>query len=244
MYLTRLLINPQDPCVRRDLADCQRMHRTIMNAFPAVASGPARAQLGALYRVDRGVRPGTVTVYVQSLTEPDWTKLPPGYLSVADDSAACRPVDDVYDAISAGDDLAFRLRANVTRKIDTKSAADGARRNGRRVELRHEPDQLAWLDRHAAQGGFAIVEATTRSGRVTGVHPEGTLAFGSVYFLGILRVTDSRLFRQTLADGIGPAKAYGFGLLSVAPAGTRVSTDSESAADAGTRPALVPPAAI
>lgn len=43
------------------------------------------------------------------------------------------------------------------------------------------------------------------------------LTFGDVLFEGRLMVTDAALFRQTLEQGIGSGKAYGFGLLSVAP---------------------------
>lgn len=40
----------------------------------------------------------------------------------------------------------------------------------------------------------------------------------SVLYEGVLKVTGPDLFRQTLIHGIGSGKAYGFGLLSVAPA--------------------------
>jgi CRISPR system Cascade subunit CasE len=53
------------------------------------------------------------------------------------------------------------------------------------------------------------------NGRKGGQH---RLTFGSVLFEGRLRVTDAALFRQTLEQGIGSGKAYGFGLLSIAPA--------------------------
>jgi CRISPR system Cascade subunit CasE len=39
-----------------------------------------------------------------------------------------------------------------------------------------------------------------------------------VVFEGRLRVTDAEAFRRALAAGIGSGKAFGFGLLSVAPA--------------------------
>lgn len=39
----------------------------------------------------------------------------------------------------------------------------------------------------------------------------------AVRFDGLLRITDANAFRETLACGIGPGKAFGFGLLSVAP---------------------------
>ena len=39
----------------------------------------------------------------------------------------------------------------------------------------------------------------------------------SVRYDGILEITDPDKFRNTLLCGIGPGKAFGFGLLSVAP---------------------------
>jgi CRISPR system Cascade subunit CasE len=38
-----------------------------------------------------------------------------------------------------------------------------------------------------------------------------------VVYEGVLSVVDAALARRSLADGIGPAKAYGFGLLSLSP---------------------------
>ncbi len=44
MYLSRLILNPRSRAVRRDLADCHSMHRTVMSGFPNVeAAGDARA---------------------------------------------------------------------------------------------------------------------------------------------------------------------------------------------------------
>jgi len=44
------------------------------------------------------------------------------------------------------------------------------------------------------------------------------MTFGSVLFEGRLTIDDVEKFRETLAIGIGSGKAYGFGLLSIAPA--------------------------
>ena len=41
--------------------------------------------------------------------------------------------------------------------------------------------------------------------------------FRGVVFDGHLRVTDERAFKAALANGIGSGKAYGFGLMSIAP---------------------------
>jgi CRISPR system Cascade subunit CasE len=44
------------------------------------------------------------------------------------------------------------------------------------------------------------------------------LTFGSVLFEGVLEITDAERLQKTLEAGIGSGKAYGFGLLSIAPA--------------------------
>jgi CRISPR system Cascade subunit CasE len=46
---------------------------------------------------------------------------------------------------------------------------------------------------------------------------EERMKFRSALLEGTLRVTDPPAFAQAIASGIGPAKAFGFGLLSVAP---------------------------
>lgn len=48
---------------------------------------------------------------------------------------------------------------------------------------------------------------------------ERAISLYAVRFEGILTVTDPDTFRTTVATGIGSAKAFGFGLLSLAPGG-------------------------
>ncbi|MEW6230192.1 MAG: type I-E CRISPR-associated protein Cas6/Cse3/CasE, partial [Bacillota bacterium] len=52
-----------------------------------------------------------------------------------------------------------------------------------------------------------------------GAHRRSPLTFAAVEFEGHLTVLDPERFRETLRRGVGPGKAYGFGLLSIAPAG-------------------------
>lgn len=227
MTLSRLVLNPRAREVIRDLADCQELHRTILWAFPQ-AAGSARATFGVLFRVERP-QPGTLAVLVQSRERPNWDRLPRGYLLQVDD----KDTSESYAAIRKGMNLRFRLRANPTRKIDTKSSPDGTRRNGRRVELRSEDRQLEWLARKGTGHGFEIVSVRTANdvanvrandeGKSYGLRANGasvektSLTFASVMFEGVLRVTDADAFRLALENGIGSAKAYGFGLLSVGP---------------------------
>jgi len=221
-YLSRLLLNPRSRGVRRDLADCQAMHRTVLSAFPDQPDGvQARAGLGVLYRVETDPHARQTLVLVQSHGEPDWRQLETGYLLLANgemDNPACKAVSIQYAVIAAGVHLRFRLQANPTRKIDTKSGADGLKRNGRRVDLHREDEQLTWLARKGEQHGFGVLSVRTRTERSVGLRSGGRLTFGGVVFDGLLVVRDADSFKAALADGIGSAKAFGFGLLSIARA--------------------------
>lgn len=230
MYLSRLVLNPRDPQVRRDLADCQELHRTLLRAFPdGIAGGGAgaRARCGLLFRIEHDPRTGEVRVLAQSQLEPDWERLPAGYTR----STASKSIDGFIAGLATGARLRFRLRANPTRRIARVQHPGDERLIGKRVELAREEDQLAWLARKGEVAGFRLLTVRARpnvvrvqaapEGKLVGRKGQedggGRLTFGSVLFEGELEVTEAAAFRDALGRGIGSAKAYGFGLLSVAP---------------------------
>lgn len=241
MYLSRLILNPRNRQVRRDLSDCQQMHRTILSAFPRVANQDegARSQFGLLYRVDINVRSGVVALLVQSHVEPDWNNLPGDYFletSGDDPNPVCKIIGEKYDGLNEGMRLVFRLRANPTRRVSARSSRDEAKWHGKRVELCREEDQLKWLERKAEGFGFKLLSVraasevanvrTINEGKTKGWkslagehdHSKARLTFAAVVFEGLLTITDADLFHKALRGGIGSGKAYGFGLLSIAPA--------------------------
>jgi CRISPR system Cascade subunit CasE len=237
IHLSRLILDPLRQPVRRDIADCHRLHRTLLRAFPeAPEATQAREHFGLLYRAEPYERhPRLVRVLVQSTVEPDWLRLPPDYLGPSPDersNPALRTVDEVYERIAAGMQLTFRLCANPTKRISTNNMEQDARWRGKRIELRREDEQLDWLARKGASGGFRLLDVNAQPEvrvvraanleKARGWRPgrDGTAAmplrFGAVSFEGRLEVTDSDAFRMTLRNGLGSGKAFGFGLLSVA----------------------------
>ena len=228
VYLSRVQLNARNRQVRTDLSDCPALHRTLMRAFPEAETPgtKARASFGLLYRVE----PEPVgQLLLQSQTEPDWSKLPPRYIATAQDGeevAGTKRIDEAWQAIERGQVLRFRLQANPTKRV---GAQDSPAR-GKRVELVGEEEQIAWLARKGSTSGFRLGELRVRStvlnvrasalSKSTGRRPNerggmSRLTFGSVLFDGLLEVTDSPSFLTALAMGVGPGKAYGFGLLSV-----------------------------
>jgi CRISPR system Cascade subunit CasE len=192
---------------------------------------------GFLFRVEP--QPGgTAVILVLSAVEPNWDYafgLKPGLLDdhgrpignagqlLAGPPAKPRPLQL---SIEPGKRFRFRLRANPTMKVH--ALHKGSRRitpltkNGRRVPVPATKEAfLGWLGKQADRAGFRIEgEPLIQPGYVY-VNKDGKPGEGhrlrSVLYEGILEVTDADAFAKTLAAGIGPAKGYGFGLLSVAP---------------------------
>ncbi len=238
--LSRLILNYRSRNVRRDLADCHQLHRTIMTAFGQVGGDAARAALGVLYRVEQDARTGRVLVLVQSAARPEWSRLPADYLAGdgAIENPAVKPVDEQFARLADGMTLRFRLDANPTKKLKVSTGPDGQPRNGKRVELRNDKDRLDWLQRKAVDGGFALIAVQSDAkvsatqaiagNKLTGRRLEAAggngaagrrvITIAPVRYDGLLRITDAGRFRETLRAGIGPGKSYGMGLLSIGPA--------------------------
>jgi CRISPR system Cascade subunit CasE len=209
VFLSKLAPDLRHGHVRRDLANPYDLHRTLLRAFPAAAEGgPGRV----LFRVELP-RTGAPFILVQSDKEPKWAALHTGYCVAGHP----KPVGDV--AFAPGQRLLFRLRANPAKRAG-KSAID-PRWVGKRVGLQREDDQAGWLVRKAAEGGFVVRRQDFRvipEPKVTGWKGGHALHFQAVRFEGVLQVTDPDRFLETVRNGIGPAKGFGFGLLSLARA--------------------------
>jgi len=198
MYLSRLVPNPRSSAVRRDLVDPYEMHRTLLRAFVDMER--------ILWRVDRlNNRP---VVLVQSGSEPNWGAVSeqyPDYLLRTVEQKAYSP------SMREGDAYRFRLRANPTVR----------KGGGKRLGVAGEEAQADWLCRRkAGQSGFKVDQESlliTHEGIVT-AHREETsrMSLAAVLFDGVLTVTDAEFMFAAIEHGIGSAKAFGFGMLSVA----------------------------
>lgn len=235
LYLSRLTLDPRDRAVQRDLADCRDLHRTVLRAFPdrretsdtdddTAPGDGARRRFSLLYRLDESPS-GRPVLLVQSGAYPDWGMLRGRSARYLLKEADIKDVAASYSALTAGRILTFKLHANPTKKVDLRQDKDPGRRNGRRVVLVKEEEHLAWIVRKGEQSGFDLVRRgdgfptvqVSPVQRVVGHGSPDTRTFGAVTFEGVLRVTDANLLRAALVVGLGSGKAYGFGLLSLAP---------------------------
>jgi CRISPR system Cascade subunit CasE len=224
-----------------------------------------REKFNVLFRADEDDLNGHVILYVQSTVEPDWVYLceKDGYLveNTNQPNPACKNVEALYQNLCKGQELSFYLRANPTKRIAKPKRGDDSL-IGKRVALLHEEEQMAWLIRKGQEreagcpGGFEILtkqitQEHGKAGQIVLVHaaPEGKqiglkrdekrdyrMTHLAVRYNGLLRITNTDDFRNTIVRGLGSGKAFGFGLLSVrkvTPNPSAVASCSSSALKIG-----------
>jgi CRISPR system Cascade subunit CasE len=178
---------------------------------------PRGAETGFLFRIDPS-RAG-MRIIVQSATAPNWSYAFANFRGVLSAAPEMRPFAPSF---SRGQRLQFRLEANPTRCIDSKSASDGTRGRGRRVPVA-AARCVEWLRRFERDSGFTLdpqevsLDYGAARARKSGDVQDGVSYFAA-RFEGLLTVDDPEAFLRKLAAGFGSAKAYGFGLMSVVPA--------------------------
>lgn len=244
IYLTKMILNPKCPQVRRDLGNPQELHRTVSKGFPESENQEhlpkhlretPRNKFNILHRLEVDKHRGKAVLLVQSTINPDWSFLPRDYA----DEIKQRSVHEQYGSIENGMTLMFRLQANPTKRIgknyqhpDEKKREEFTRKfrddkNRRRISMNTDEDRIEWLKRKGEEVGFQLANvkvapipnvASVEEGKLNFRKERNlpNITFGSVVFEGVLQVTDSDNFRKALEKGIGTGKAYGFGLLSIA----------------------------
>ncbi len=203
LYLSCLTLAADHNRTRSELDHPYELHRTICKAW----QDPEAARI--LFRPETA--PGVVRVIVQSLTPPDWSRLDvaANYLKAHDGPKEVR-----LDGLQDGQALAFRLRCRPSKRIGDPGNDD----EGKRKSLRTREEIFDWLHRKAVENGFKVEEAAfDRVYWHDSKEGKDPKPLGGVVFDGILVVTDPDKLREAVRNGIGPQKAFGFGLLSLAP---------------------------
>jgi len=206
LHLTQIQISYEQAVRLLKIRDTYDWHQRIWQTFGG-HDGEPRDFLVRVDRIDEVIR---VIILSRTVpTRPDWCP---------SDSFATKIIPETFFSHST---FAFSLLANPTRKV--RSNAKGERtKNGRRMPITKREDLLAWLQRKATSAGFTFDPDTTQTlprGREY-FHKDKLRTQGThvaVEFRGQLRVTDPASFRAAIAVGIGSAKAFGFGLLVLAP---------------------------
>ena len=236
MYISRIALNPARLEAKKLLASPACMHSAVEHAFPP--SSPRNDSDGRiLWRVDMLKESHQVWLYVVSPDKPDFSHVVEQAGWPLHPEWETRDYEPLLGRIALGQHWAFRLRANPARKVKK----DRGRRENPAVigkimgEVTAE-QQLKWLSDRAMQYGFSIdragddLQCQVKNRRKERFHHgTGIVTLNTAQFDGNLTVTDAELFRKALTHGIGRAKGFGCGLLTVAPihAGSAAKGTSE-----------------
>ena len=227
MYLTRMWINPRRRKTPLMLTNRQMMHAAVESAFSPEAHDSEQATR-PLWRIDRdGDR---IALYILSPQRPSLAHLQEQVGWEEEKTWATMDYAPLLRQIQKGDRYAFRLAANPVRIVTE---------NGKKKRCHHVTvaQQLQWLLDRAAQMGVEF--APLAPDKSSDGNPEPSvkvtnrqlsrfkrrnshISLSVVQFDGLLTVTDPEKLRGILTDGLGRGKAYGCGLLTLAPIDTKV----------------------
>ena len=211
LYLTRLTPDPGHTLARRERTDAGAMHRRVMSLFPDNLPAQPRATTGALFRVDQDN--AGIYILIQSVLPPDPAKLPTGYGPIV-----TKDMTPLIERCRPGTRVTYRVVGNAVTRLGKNTTAG---RPGQVVPLRG-PDALAWWQRQAATAGLTVTDAhatvlppgtASRNGADTAVRTP----HDRTQFDGTATIADPAALVAAMSHGIGRAKSYGCGLLTVAP---------------------------
>lgn len=202
MYLSRVRINKEIRTSMKFLGSLQVMHAAVEGCF---AAGDTSRKL---WRLD--YFHGQPYILVFSQEKPDFAHLAEQF-GYAGDVGEIRDCQNLFQMLANGQRYRFRLCGNPVHSIK-----EGNRERGKVVPHVTVPQQEDWFRAKSETAGFlpesfAVVRRDikkfTRKGKLVTLH--------TAVFEGILQITDAESFRRTLCAGIGRAKSYGCGLLTL-----------------------------
>ena len=231
IYLARCALNPRRRGAARLLASMERMHAAILQNCFHDSQWEGGEPPRILWRLDRHQK--GYYLYIQSPVRADLTQLAEeaGWPEVPS-SFGVKSYRHFLEQLAEGASWNFRLVATPTRAVK----AEGTKRS-KRIPIVRDEDRINWLASRAEGWGFEIprVAANPPTGDATDLavaivekerirfqrgksgRPGSLVTLNRVAFEGILTVKDPELLRSAMLNGLGAAKAYGCGLLTLAP---------------------------
>lgn len=214
MYMSRMYLNPQRRQTRELLANPQKLHAAVLSSFPP-SSSETTDEGRVLWRVDQTRE--SVALYVVSPAIPSFEHLQEQAGWSQEQSWQSSDYTAMLNRIVKGQKYAFRLTANPVHTV----TEDGVKRRKAHLTPAH---QLDWLTGREEQLGASftgeageITAITTKSERRVFRREKRTVTIQQVTFEGSLEVKDANKLREVLCNGIGKARGYGCGLLTLAP---------------------------
>jgi CRISPR system Cascade subunit CasE len=239
-YLSRIWINPLRQQSQRLLSQPQAMHAAVLGGLP---TQPVDERV--LWRLDTD-EPRRPSLLVLTRSRPSWEHLveQASWPSAEESQAETRDYTPLLEQVESGRMFAFRLTANPVQsskrpmKMTESQAKTSERvpRTSHRLGHRTVEHQTAWLLQRAESWGVRFPKSSAADEdddappadvRITARNrlsfqrraQASRVVLQVVTYEGHLVIDDAERLRHLLLAGIGRAKAYGCGLLTLAPSG-------------------------
>jgi CRISPR system Cascade subunit CasE len=248
-YLSRIWINPLRTSGQRMLRNPQVLHAALLGGL---SRQPVAERL--LWRLESDSR-HRLAVLVLTESAPSWEHVveQAGWPGSDEAQARVKPYEPLLSRLERGREFALRLKVNPvssTRRPVKPSPAQQKslsrpRPRGVRVAHRTAQQQTEWFMAHIQGWGFEVTDndlgspdlrLTARDSMVFTKKPDSRdrVTLTTATFEGRVRVAEPDLARRSMLDGVGRARAYGCGLITLAPvtAATIVATGLRQGSEA------------
>lgn len=207
MYLTRILLDPLRRSTMIAMANPNKFHGAIASAYP-------NREARVLWRIDSlGEKDYLMILSPQKFDAASIT----AQFGYEDMPAQVKDYTPLLERITVGSRWGFRLTANPT--ISVKDTENPAARGKVKAHITDQWEKK-WLENRAAKNGFVLHTdefGVTYSKWISFYKDlkKQKVTLHEVVYEGTLTVEHPEIFKKALINGIGRAKAYGMGLLTV-----------------------------
>ncbi|MFI1607781.1 type I-E CRISPR-associated protein Cas6/Cse3/CasE [Streptomyces griseofuscus] len=208
VHLARLTLNPRSRHVHNDLRDHTALHRRVSALFPDQTGTSPRTTHNILYRLEREPTGPQLLIQSTDITI-NRNALPANYTAT---DIEYRELNPLLHWATPGRTIRYRIDANP---LKTEFIPG---RRGRRIPLTGET-ALTWWERKATHAGLTphlILDTPQPPVHATRGNKKHA-HLNVTRFDGIATITDTNALHQAITTGIGQGRAYGLGLLSIAP---------------------------
>lgn len=214
MFLTRLTLDPTAHRPHTLLTNTQRLHAAIAASFP---THPDQNHGRVLWRVEPP-HDGQIIILVASPHGPDHTELVERITTP--ERTETRSYQHLLDHLDTNQHYRFRATLNPIRT-----------HHGHHTPILDPQAQITWITKKFTTHGVVIPQhspdldndepgvqiTTTIRDKFTRPGTPAPIELLKVTFDGTLQIIDPDALRHALQNGIGRAKGYGCGLLTLAP---------------------------
>ena len=207
MYLSRIELDENKRETTRAIGSPGIIHGAVESSIDGVRERN-------LWRIDRFC--GKCYLLILSRGKPNLERISSQF-GKEGDAGEIKDYDALISRIRVGQSWRFRLRGNPVH-------SEGSGKHGERGKVYAHvttDQQKEWLLEKAEKNGFSVEPdgfdvVDTRWYKFAKHHgAKDTVTIRTATYEGVLTVTDAELFRAALQEGVGRAKVYGCGLLTL-----------------------------